>query len=174
MITRMKKNYQRLALIASPLVASALLNSCVVPNDAHYSASGGDYGVYTTLPTSFNGDAYYHNGRYYSGGNYETGRYDYNGRRYDSRYYHDGKYIYGGKYKRYNDTTRRSSDRNSSLFNVYTTLPSDYDGDAYYYNGRYYAGGRYENGRYDYDGSRYSNRYYYDGRYIYGGKYYQY
>ena len=56
---------------------------------------------------------------------------------------------------------------------TYTTLPADYEGDAYYYNNRYYAGGRYETGRYSYGGRTYTTRYFHDGRYLYGGDYRQ-
>jgi hypothetical protein len=54
---------------------------------------------------------------------------------------------------------------------VYTTLPGNYVGDAYYYNGRYYSGGRYQTGRYHDGGRSYTSRYYYNGQYYYGGNY---
>ncbi|QTN32903.1 hypothetical protein HZ994_11400 [Akkermansiaceae bacterium] len=53
------------------------------------------------MPNTFVGSAYYHNGQYYSGGSYQTGRYVYGGNPYTSRYYHNGQYIYGGRYKDY-------------------------------------------------------------------------
>jgi len=51
----------------------------------------------------------------------------------------------------------------------YTTLPRNYVGDAYYYNGRYYSGGNYQTGNYNYQGRTYNNRYYQNGQYLYGG-----
>ena len=51
----------------------------------------------------------------------------------------------------------------------YTTLPSNYVGNAYYYNGRYYSGGNYQTGVYTYQGRTYNNRYYQNGQYLYGG-----
>ncbi|HBJ87969.1 MAG TPA: hypothetical protein DDZ88_29750 [Verrucomicrobiales bacterium] len=51
----------------------------------------------------------------------------------------------------------------------YTTLPSNYVGNAYYYNGRYYSGGNYQTGTYTYQGRTYNNRYYQNGQYLYGG-----
>jgi len=56
-------------------------------------------------------------------------------------------------------------------YRVYTTVPSHYVGDVYFYDGRYYSGGRYESGRYSYNGRNYSSRYYHSGRYYYGGNY---
>ncbi len=56
-------------------------------------------------------------------------------------------------------------------YGTYNTLPENYNGNAYYYNGRYYSGGRYESGRYYYGGRPYNNRYYHNGRYYYGGRY---
>ena len=60
-----------------------------------------------------------------------------------------------------------------SGYTSYVSLPSDYSGDAYYYNNRYYAGGRYEPGTYSYNGRTYTHRYFHDGRYLYGGDYRQ-
>lgn len=57
---------------------------------------------------------------------------------------------------------------------VYRTLPPNYVGNVYYYNGSYYTGGRYQTGVYVYGGRTYRDRYYYKGRYIYGGSYKQY
>ena len=58
-----------------------------------------------------------------------------------------------------------------SRYVTYTTLPSNYSGDAYFYNNRYYAGGRYEPGTYSYNGRNFDNRYFHDGKYLYGGDY---
>lgn len=51
----------------------------------------------------------------------------------------------------------------------YTTLPRNYVGSAYFYNGRYYDGGNYQTGAYSYQGRTYNNRYYQNGQYLYGG-----
>ena len=62
---------------------------------------------------------------------------------------------------------------NGSVHRVYTTLPTNYVGSAYFHNGRYYAGGSYQTGRYHDHGHSYSSRYYYNGQYYYGGNYQQ-
>lgn len=99
----MKKHSCRFASLLIPVVASLTLSSCVVPvvDGTQYPSSGGGHMVYTTLPTTFVGSAYYHQGRYYSGGNYQTGRYRYDGRVYDQRYSHNGRYYYGGRYQQH-------------------------------------------------------------------------
>jgi hypothetical protein len=56
---------------------------------------------------------------------------------------------------------------------VYTSLPANYVGNAYFYNGRYYSGGNYQTGRYHDRGRAYTSRYYYQGKYYYGGNYQQ-
>jgi uncharacterized membrane protein len=56
-----------------------------------------------------------------------------------------------------------------SGFNTYTTLPTNYSGNAYFYNGHYYSGGQYQNGSYNYQGRAYPGRYLYDGQHFYGG-----
>lgn len=103
-----------------PLIASVGLSSCIVPvaDDVHYPSTAGGHMVYTTLPNTFAGSAYYYNGRYYSGGAYQTGRYRDHGRSYSSRYYHNGQYIYGGKYQQHqarggHQDQDRSSRRNA-------------------------------------------------------------
>lgn len=58
-----------------------------------------------------------------------------------------------------------------SGYATHVTLPSDYSGDAYYYNDRYYTGGRYEPGTYTYNGQTYNHRYIHDGQNLYGGEY---
>lgn len=58
----------------------------------------------------------------------------------------------------------------SLTFGTYETLPTNYVGDAYYYQSRYYYGGNYQNGNYIYQGRPYSSRYYYNGNYYYGGR----
>jgi hypothetical protein len=81
-----------------------------------HSSRGSGYGVYSTLPNSFVGSAYYHNGHYYSGGNFQTGSYFNGGNRYTSRYYHNGRYIYGGSYKTY-DSNRHHDHRTTNHSN---------------------------------------------------------
>jgi hypothetical protein len=106
----MKKHVLRFGLLICPLASVITLSSCVVPGypgDTRYSSSRGASGVYNTLPTTFVGSAYYHDGRYYSGGNYQTGRYNYGGRQYTSRYYHNGNYIYGGRHQQYGAASNR-------------------------------------------------------------------
>ncbi len=78
------------------LAAVLSLSSCV---DAGYA--GGGYNSYATLPLSYSGNAYLYNGRYYSGGQYQTGSYLNQGRNYGSRYYHNGQYYYGGSHAHY-------------------------------------------------------------------------
>jgi hypothetical protein len=55
-------------------------------------------------------------------------------------------------------------------YGYYTSIPSTYVGDVYFWGGRYYYGGRYETGRYYYHGRHYSDRYYHQGHYYYGGR----
>jgi hypothetical protein len=174
----MKLPYLRLFVLALPLAATSFLASCVTDDYQSYNApSEGRYMTYTSLPSNYSGDAYYHNNRYYAGGRYESGTYTHEGQRYNDRYFHNGQYIYGGDYRQsaspvsyQNSSVRPSS---SSSFTTYRTLPRDYSGDAYYYNNRFYAGGRYEPGTYSYQGRNYNERYFHDGQYLYGGDYRQ-
>jgi len=62
-----------------------------------------------------------------------------------------------------------SSYGNGSGFNTYRTLPRNYSGSAYLYNGQYYSGGQYQTGRYNDQGRNYDGRYFHNGRYYYGG-----
>ena len=119
---QMKKNYRRIGILVCPLAASALLSSCIIPmnTDDHYGTAGGGYSVHTSLPTSFVGSAYYHDGRYYSGGRYQTGRYVYGGRPYSSRYHYNGQYIYGGEYQQYDDSGHRLGSRDSDTRRTYS------------------------------------------------------
>jgi len=71
---------------------------------------------------------------------------------------------YGGPRQSYGGGASLSGGRG-----YYTTLPSNYVGNAYYYNGRYYSGGNYQTGNYTYQGRTYNNRYYQNGQYLYGG-----
>ena len=76
-------------------------------NGAGYGSSypggygNGGFNSYTTLPSNFNGNAYNHNGLYYTGGKYQTGSYSYQGQPYSNRYYHNGQYYYGGSHQNY-------------------------------------------------------------------------
>lgn len=100
----MKRNHYRIAFLVCPLIASTLLSSCVYPGYdlGRYDSSGDSrYDVYSSLPDSYVGSTYYYDGRYYSGGNYETGMFFHKGKPYTSRYYHNGQYLYGGSYKTY-------------------------------------------------------------------------
>lgn len=81
-------------------LAGAAMISCVVPvypGNRPYAAGG--YGYYSSLPSTYVGDAYFYGGRYYYGGRYESGRYYHQGRPYSGRYYHNGQYYYGGRHE---------------------------------------------------------------------------
>ena len=106
----MKKNYYRIVSLFLTISDSVWLSSCVEPNYAggnYHSSPRGGYGVYNTLPGNFTGDAYYYNGRYYSGGSYQTGHYNHQGRSYNNRYYHQGQYFYGGNYQQHSQKSPR-------------------------------------------------------------------
>lgn len=82
--------------VAVPLVRSAepvLPGGVVVVVPGHTS-----FGIYQQLPPDYEGEYYLYNKEYYYGGRYETGKFSYEGRDYDSRYFHDGKYVYGGHF----------------------------------------------------------------------------
>ena len=83
-------------LLLISVLATLNLASCVDP-----SMSGGGFNTYSSLPRSYSGNAYDHHGRYYTGGQHQTGSYNYQGRSYDSRYYHNGQYFYGGQHQNY-------------------------------------------------------------------------
>lgn len=59
-------------------------------------------------------------------------------------------------------------------FNSYSTLPGNYNGSAYYHNGRYYTGGNYQTGAYSHQGRTYSSRYAHNGQHYYGGSHQHY
>lgn len=82
-------------LLSLPASAMLVLASCAEP-----SMSGGPR-TYAKLPRNHSGSTYYHQGRYYTGGQYQTGAFTYQGRRYTSRYYHNGRYYYGGVHKNF-------------------------------------------------------------------------
>jgi len=62
----------------------------------------------------------------------------------------------------------------SGGYNSYSTLPNNYNGNAYYHSGRYYSGGNYQTGNYSHQGKSYSNRYSHNGQYYYGGSHQNY
>lgn len=86
-----------------PALAIFSLSSCADPmmSGSGSSSNRGGYHSYTTLPRNHSGSAYYHQGRYYTGGQYQTGRYNHQGRQFTSRYYHNGQYYYGGEHKNF-------------------------------------------------------------------------
>jgi len=51
----------------------------------------------STARNNYAGNAYYWNDRYYTGGCYETGRFQYLGRNYNNRYVIKGRFLYGGR-----------------------------------------------------------------------------
>ena len=88
--------------------AAVSFSSCVVSDYPGGPATGSvstTFGIYDTLPNTYVGDAYYYRNRYYYGGNYETGRYMYQGSPYTNRYYHNGQYYYGGRNEYHGNTT---------------------------------------------------------------------
>lgn len=95
----MKPHRLKQAFLLPVVLLSLSLVSCVDP------VLGGGYrgsvSTYSTLPLGYSGSAYQYNGRYYSGGQYQTGNYNYQGRQYTNRYYHDGRYYYGGSHAHY-------------------------------------------------------------------------
>lgn len=93
-------NLSRKALLLSSAVAFVtLLPSCLPPPPLHHvRAVVRGPGYYDSLPSSYRGDYYQHNGRYYYGGRHEVGHYRSDGRVYGNRYYQGGRYYYGGQY----------------------------------------------------------------------------
>ena len=77
------------------------LSSCVEPSLSRSgsSSNNGGFHVYLKLPPNHKGGAYYHQGRYYTGGQHQTGSYLFQGRKYSNRYYHNGQYLYGGQHQ---------------------------------------------------------------------------
>ncbi len=76
---------------------------------------------------------------------------------------------YGGQRSSYGGGASYGGSSYGGGRGYYTTLPPNYSGNAYYYNGRYYSGGNYQTGRYTYQGRTYTSRYYQNGQYLYGG-----
>lgn len=79
-----------------PVLATLALSSCADP-----TISAGGANIYTKVPKNHSGSTYYHNGRYYTGGQHQTGNFTHQGRQYTSRYYHNGQYYYGGEHKNF-------------------------------------------------------------------------
>ncbi len=91
-------------------LASAFLSSCLVSNYPEGTASSAvTFGTYDTLPSTYVGDAYRYQNRYYYGGSYQRGSYNYRGRQYNDRYYHGGNYYYGGSHENHGHNTPQQS-----------------------------------------------------------------
>lgn len=169
----MKPAHLKKALLLPTVLLTLSLISCAEPQFSGgpgYVSSG--YHTYTSLPQNYSGNAYLLGGTYYSGGQYQTGNYNYQGRPYSNRYYYNGQYYYGGNHRAYGSTIPVQNNayiQQNTGYRTYTTLPTNYSGNAYLYNGRYYSGGQYQNGNYTYQGRPYTNRYNYNGQYYYGG-----
>ncbi|MDB6007256.1 MAG: hypothetical protein JWR15_4243 [Prosthecobacter sp.] len=112
------------SLLLIPLALSIGLSSCVDVGLGGGGYSNGNgygngyrsgYNTYTTLPPNYNGSAYQHNGRYYSGGNYQTGNYNHQGQTYTNRYSHNGQYYYGGSHQNYAPQQRSGYNSNVNL-----------------------------------------------------------
>jgi hypothetical protein len=168
----MKPALLKKALLIPTALLTLSLSSCVEPIYPAAYNNGGGLNTYTTLPTNYSGSAYLLDGTYYSGGQYQNGNYLYQGRNYPNRYYYNGQYYYGGNHRAYGSTVPVPNNgyiQQNSGYRTYTTLPTNYSGNAYLYNGQYYTGGLYQNGSYLYQGRTYPNRYSYNGQYYYGG-----
>jgi hypothetical protein len=176
----MKPAHLKKALLLPTVLLTLSLISCVDPsysggynsNSSGPSYASTGFNTYTTLPTNYSGNAYLVGGRYYSGGQYQTGNYSYQGRSYPNRYRYNGQYYYGGNHRAYGSTVALQNNgyiQQTNGFNTYTTLPTNYSGNAYLLGGRYYSGGQYQTGNYSYQGRSYPNRYNYNGQYYYGG-----
>lgn len=70
-------------------------------------------------------------------------------------------------YSRYSGNGRYTT--SASGYGVYSSLPRNYAGSAYFYGGRYYSGGTYQRGKYVHNGRTYQDRYVHNGKYLYGG-----
>ncbi|OYW73952.1 MAG: hypothetical protein B7Z37_19580 [Verrucomicrobia bacterium 12-59-8] len=122
----MKFSPYRLLLPAAALFA---ISSCVDPSmGGGYSNNGAGYNrgynTYSSLPSNYSGSAYYHQGRYYSGGQHQAGNYNYQGRSYSSRYYHNGQYYYGGQHQNHG-SSNSNYQRPSSNYQR-SSLPSNH------------------------------------------------
>lgn len=115
----MKTLITRLVL---PALAGLCVASCTNPATSRgpgpgvntaYASYGTGFVTYSTLPVTYTGNAYRHQGRYYTGGRFETGRFQHNGQTYASRYYHNGRYYYGGTHQYYTAAAVPSEPRRS-------------------------------------------------------------
>jgi hypothetical protein len=106
-------------LLSLAVLPAVFITSCVDPMygvGGGYSSYGtgprgvyaGGYQTYTTLPMGYSGSAYLYNGRYYSGGRYQTGTYRHRGQVYSNRYYHSGQYLYGGSHQHHPGSSHSS------------------------------------------------------------------
>ncbi len=100
--SHMKPVHLQKALLLPTLLLTLSLISCADPSfSGGYNGNG--FNTYTTLPQNYSGNAYLVDGRYYSGGQYQTGNYNYQGRAYPNRYLYNGQYYYGGNHTAYGD-----------------------------------------------------------------------
>jgi len=75
------------------------VSSCVVPEQRVPEAPApGSVGVLEVPPVTWNQPYFYYNSRYYYGGKWETGNFEYRGHTFTNRYLHNGHYLYGGRY----------------------------------------------------------------------------
>ena len=88
------------------LALSGGITSCVDAGLAGGGYGNSGYNSYTVLPSNFNGNAYNHNGLYYTGGRYQNGSFNHQGQTYNNRYYHNGQYYYGGNHYNYSPQQR--------------------------------------------------------------------
>lgn len=137
-------------LLLIPAIAALNLSSCVDPMmPGGVYSNGGGYGggfrTYSTLPQNYSGSAYYHQGRYYSGGQYQTGRYYYQGRQYTNRYYHNGQYYYGGQHQNHSHpgippSSYRPSNSYPSSYRPSNSYPSNNHPSGYRPSGGHSSG----------------------------------
>ena len=112
---------------------SAGITSCVDPSfvgNGYGSGygngyGGGGYNSYTVLPSNYSGNAYNHNGVYYTGGRYQTGSYNHQGQTYNNRYYHNGQYYYGGNHQNHSPQQSNANVRvNTPIANMHVNTPN--------------------------------------------------
>jgi len=119
----MKPHYLKQALLLPTVLLSFSLISCVDPmysgGAGGYSNNRSGFNTYSTLPPNYSGNAYLYNGRYYSGGQYQTGTYHDHGRQYSDRYYHNGQYYYGGQHRNYPGSNTRSNYDQDHAHSIY-------------------------------------------------------
>jgi len=124
------------------MVLSLLLCSCsstATGGKSRRGAGGSKQAEVVALTRADPGDSYYHQGRYYVGGRYETGRYVHEGRTYGNRYLHNSQYLYGGSLREYpNDGSGqiRGSRSTGAGYVSYTTPPLKQNQPVAYYTDR--------------------------------------